>query len=134
MKPPPAPPSRPKTTREALREALLVTRDTGATATARDLATAAAISEKDVVEHLEHLGRSLPRDGLRLEVTPASCLACGFVFADRTRLSTPSACPSCRSERVAVPTFAVKGGAAKPPKRARVRRDDDEAGEGDDAD
>lgn len=138
MKPPKAPPPRPTTTREALREALLVTRETGAAASARDLAAAASISEKDVAEHLEHLARSLPRDGLKLEVNPASCLACGFAFTDRARLTAPSACPSCRSERVAPPTFAVKAGPTKPAKpaaRPRARPEDDEDDDGgDDAD
>lgn len=131
MKPPPAPPPRPTTTRDALREALLVTRATGAAASARDLAAAASISEKDVAEHLEHLARSLPREGLKLEVNPASCLACEFVFTDRARLTAPSACPSCRSERVAPPTFAVKSGPTKAPKRHHARPADDDDG-GDD--
>jgi predicted Zn-ribbon and HTH transcriptional regulator len=126
MKQPPEPPRRAATTREAIREALLVTRDTGATATARELATAASISEMDVVEHLEHLAYSLRREGFRLDVHPAECLACGFVFGERERLTTPSACPKCRSERVSPPTFRVQGASgSKRPKRIRAPREED---------
>lgn len=103
-----------------------MTRDTGATATARELATAASISEKDVVEHLEHLAYSLRREGFRLDVHAAACLACGFVFGERERLTTPSACPKCRSERVSPPTFRVQGASAsKRPRRTRPPREED---------
>ena len=60
-------------------------------------------------EHLEHLERSLRRDGERLIVEPATCLACAFVFKSRQKLSTPGSCPKCRSERVAPPAFRVAG-------------------------
>jgi hypothetical protein len=131
MKQPTTPPSRSITTRDTLRDVLLVTRDTGAKATARDLATAASISEKDVAEHLEHLARSLPREGLRLEMTPASCLVCAFVFGDRTRFTVPSACPSCRSERIAPPAFAVRAAPTRPTKRPREPHAADDDGMGD---
>ena len=60
-------------------------------------------------EHLEHLERSLRRDGERLIVEPATCLACEFVFKSRQKLSTPGSCPKCRSERVAPPAFRIAG-------------------------
>jgi predicted Zn-ribbon and HTH transcriptional regulator len=91
-----------ETIRAALRRALAE-----GPATARELSAAVGIREKDVADHLAHLARSLPRDGLRLVVEPASCLACGFTFADRTRLGRPGACPSCRSTRIDPPVFAL---------------------------
>lgn len=125
-RPPKPPPERSATPREAIREALVATRDAGATATARDLGQACGLPEKDVAEHLEHLDKSLRREGLRLDVTPAECLACGYVFRDRARYTAPSACPECRSERVAPPSFKVGAGgggkAARPPRR----RDEEE--------
>ena len=123
---PPRPPApRSATARTSIRDALLTTRDTGSSATARDLAMAAGISEKDVAEHLEHLARSLPHEALRLEVIAASCLACEYVFRERERLTAPSACPKCRSERVAPPSFRAVPG-PRVAKRERPRGDDDE--------
>jgi predicted Zn-ribbon and HTH transcriptional regulator len=102
----PVPPARGETVREALRVAL---RD--GPATARDLSAAVGLREKDVADHLAHLGRSLARRGERLVVEPAACLACGWVFRERTRLARPGACPSCRSTRIDPPVFRIEGGA-----------------------
>lgn len=124
---PPRPPApRNATARTTLRETLLATRQTGATATARELAAAAGISEKDVAAHLDHLARSLPHEGLRLAVTPARCLACEFTFDDRTKHTPPSACPRCRSERVAPPSFRVESGPRIAPRARPPRTHDDE--------
>lgn len=58
------------------------------------------VSEKLLPDALEKLAQSASRAGGRLRQIPASCLACGFEFTDRTRMSSPSRCPSCRSERI----------------------------------
>ncbi len=102
-KPPRPPPARSATARSAIRAEL----ETGLPCTAKDLASAASCSEKDVAAHLEHLAKTLKAAGERLAIDPAECLACGYVFRDRQRLTTPSACPECRSERVAPPSFRV---------------------------
>ncbi len=126
-RPPKPPPARAVTPRDALREALLTTRDTCATASARELASAAGLTEKDVIHHLEHLAKSLPHEAMKLVIEPATCLACEYVFRDRERLTAPSACPECRSERVAPPSFSLRDGPPKPAKPPRRRdRDDDE--------
>jgi predicted Zn-ribbon and HTH transcriptional regulator len=98
-----APASRASTVREALRQALLA-----GPATARDLSTDVGLREKDVAEHLEHLGRSLLHRGEHLSVEPATCLSCGYVFVHRSRLSRPGACPSCRSTRIDPPVFRIE--------------------------
>lgn len=97
------PSERGETVRETLRKALRE-----GPATARDLSAVAGIREKDVAEHLEHLARSLPHAGERLVVEPATCIACGYAFADRSRLSRPGACPRCRSTRIDPPVFRVE--------------------------
>jgi len=97
----PAP--RGETVREALRRALRE-----GPATARDLSAAAGIREKDVAEHLAHLARSLRHGAERLVVEPAACLACGYRFTDRARLTRPGACPSCRSTRIDPPVFRIE--------------------------
>ena len=121
-RPPKPPPARSATARSAILEALLATREANAAATGRELGAAASISEKDVAAHLEHLARSLPHEALKLAVTPASCLACEYTFQDRGRYTTPGACPKCRSERVAPPSFRVTDG----PRAAKRERPRDE--------
>jgi predicted Zn-ribbon and HTH transcriptional regulator len=102
-RPPPRPAERTSTVRESLATALRE-----APATARELSTAAGVRERDVAEHLEHLARSLEAQGEALHVTPASCIACGYVFRKRDRLARPSACPSCRSTRIDPPVFSIR--------------------------
>jgi predicted Zn-ribbon and HTH transcriptional regulator len=97
------PSERGETVRETLRKALRE-----GPATARDLSAIAGIREKDVAEHLEHLARSLPHEGERLAVEPASCIACGYAFAQRGRLTRPGACPRCRSTRIDPPVFRIE--------------------------
>jgi predicted Zn-ribbon and HTH transcriptional regulator len=69
--------------------------------------------ERDVVQHLEHLARSLRGAGgvKQLEVEPAHCLACDFSFTTRERLGRPSRCPACKSERLEPPLFRLVGAA-----------------------
>lgn len=98
------PGERSETIRETLRKTLRE-----APATARDLSAAAGIREKDVAGHLAHLARSLGQRGERLVVEPATCLACGFAFEARTRLTRPGACPACRSTRIDPPVFRIVG-------------------------
>lgn len=98
------PSERGETVRETLRKAL---RD--APATARDLSALAGVRERDVAGHLAHLERSLAHSGERLAVQPASCIACGYGFRDRTRLTRPGACPRCRSTRIDPPVFRIEG-------------------------
>jgi predicted Zn-ribbon and HTH transcriptional regulator len=42
-----------------------------------------------------------------LRVEPAQCLACEFVFKEHTRLTKPSKCPVCRSQRLDPPRFVI---------------------------
>lgn len=63
-------------------------------------------------EDLRHVERSLRKGGRgpeRLRIEPARCLACGFIFRDRTsrHLHAPGRCPQCRSERIADPRFSI---------------------------
>lgn len=58
-----------------------------------------------VEEEVEHAVRS---SGMKLKIEAAECEACGFVFRSRARLSAPSRCPKCRSERVTSPRFTLR--------------------------
>jgi transcriptional regulator len=72
--------------------------------TAREISERAGISERDVLEHLEHVRIAL-HGGLTME--PAHCMACGFIFRKRERLKGPGRCPVCRSEHIAEPRFGM---------------------------
>jgi pyruvate-ferredoxin/flavodoxin oxidoreductase len=91
--------------REALQERPL---------TARELGKRTGLRDREVEEQLEHLARSLAREGDKLVIKPATCLACEYVFASRERWTTPSRCPKCRSERIAAPSFHLDAGRDTP--------------------
>ncbi|ADK86055.1 transcriptional regulator [Desulfarculus baarsii DSM 2075] len=94
-----------KTIRQAIVEAL-----EGRPHSARQLAEALLLRPAEVEEHLEHIGRSM---GGRLRLTPARCLACGYRFTERKRLSAPGRCPRCRGQKIAGPWFQVDGRASQ---------------------
>jgi transcriptional regulator len=63
------------------------------------------IKEKEVLNHLEHIAKSVhPK---RLIVEAACCKRCGFAFKKRTRLNTPSRCPVCKNESILPPRFKI---------------------------
>jgi predicted Zn-ribbon and HTH transcriptional regulator len=99
---PSEPEARAVTIRSALRAVLLA-----GPLTAREVSARVGIGEKEVAEHLEHLARSLRHSADCLLVEPARCLACGFVFKERTRLRRPSKCPACKSQRLRPSRFQV---------------------------
>lgn len=103
-RPPRVPVERDRTPRQAIRRHLGV-----APHTAADLAARLGLREREVVEHLEHLRRSLHRGPERLVMEPAACERCGYAFPGRRRLSTPSSCPRCRGSRIAPPVFRIEG-------------------------
>ena len=95
------------TLRQQIMEAI-----TGASKSARELAHLLRIPEREVEAHLVHIeksvgGRRGQPDGRRFRLEPASCSDCGFVFRDRTRLTTPSRCPTCRSEQIVPPRYRI---------------------------
>jgi hypothetical protein len=92
-----------ETVRDALREALR-----GRPLTALELSGAVGIPHKQVEGHLEHLQKSAGANGETLVVDPATCLGCGYAFRDRDRLSRPSRCPKCKSERIDPPRFSSR--------------------------
>lgn len=73
----------------------------------RELSQALQQSEKEIYSHLEHVERSVRREGGCFEVIPALCQQCGFVFKDRTRAAPPGRCPQCRSTRIRRPRYRI---------------------------
>ena len=61
----------------------------------------------DVEEDLRHALRSATAAGHQVEVIPARCKDCGFVFGD-DRLTKPGRCPSCKGSRLFEPQIALR--------------------------
>lgn len=101
----PTPEARGQTIRRALEDALREE-----PLSARELSQRVGIEERAVAAHLEHLERSLKSSHQKLEVLPARCVACGFVFRKRERKARPSRCAACKSERVEPPRFFIARG------------------------
>jgi predicted Zn-ribbon and HTH transcriptional regulator len=99
-------PTVPLTIPQRLRQAL-----TGPTPkSSKDLSTELSLSERELGPALEKLQRSLQREGLKLRIEAARCVACSFEFEARSRVAKPSRCPSCRSERIVPPRFWIESG------------------------
>lgn len=99
-------PAVPRTARETIRHAVIdLLRQQ--TVSAKDISALVHIEEKEVYGHLEHIRLSIHTAGWRLEVTPAECKKCGFVFAKRERLTPPGKCPVCRHEAIFEPLFTI---------------------------
>jgi predicted Zn-ribbon and HTH transcriptional regulator len=96
-------PTRSQTVRQDLAQALRA-----GLATARDLSKAVGVSEREVLEHLPHLARSLRARGERLRVEPARCLDCDFEFTRRDKPARPSHCARCRGTRLSLPRFGIE--------------------------
>jgi predicted Zn-ribbon and HTH transcriptional regulator len=75
--------------------------------TIRELSILIGAPQKELLDHLAHLERSLAHTPERLQVDPAYCLACRFEFEQRKRLAKPGRCPECKSTRIALPRFSI---------------------------
>lgn len=75
--------------------------------TLKELSHELSVSEKDLAFALEKLALSLPHQALTLGTEAAACLGCGFEFESRGRLTKPSRCPRCKSERIRPPWFWI---------------------------
>jgi len=79
--------------------------------TAKDISKAAGLKEKEVLEHLPHVAKTVNSSkeamSARFVVQPSVCVSCGFVFKKREKLKTPSKCPVCRSEEITEMRFGI---------------------------
>jgi predicted Zn-ribbon and HTH transcriptional regulator len=74
---------------------------------AREISQAIGIREREAYDHLPHIARSTASQGKMLIVHPARCLACGYVFQHRKRLTRPGRCPRCKRSHLQEPTYRV---------------------------
>ena len=70
--------------------------------TAQDISQAVHIPQKEVYDHLEHIQRYLRGSFM---IKPAQCHACGFTFAKRKSVRSPSRCPLCKNEHIKEPYY-----------------------------
>jgi len=71
----------------------------------REISKLFMIKEREALDHLNHIARSVHPKHLTAE--PASCKHCGFSFKKRTRLNSPGRCPVCKSEHISPPRFKI---------------------------
>jgi len=64
------------------------------------------LTRGDVEQDLEHAIRSARAAGDDVQIEPARCKQCGFVF-ERERLSKPGKCPACRGTRIYEPLVSI---------------------------
>jgi predicted Zn-ribbon and HTH transcriptional regulator len=72
-----------------------------------ELATTFEIRASEVVNHVEHISKSLSNTDQQLLVAPPTCQDCGFDDFDDL-INRPGRCPRCKSEAVSDPTFAIE--------------------------
>ena len=75
----------------------------------RDLSQNLHQTEKTIMDHLEHIRLSLRSHGLTLQIDPAVCRHCGFIFQPRAKLTRPGRCPECRNNEIEPPLYTIKG-------------------------
>lgn len=75
---------------------------------AKDISSQVGIGEKEVIDHLQHIHRSLHSDKVKLSIVPATCRSCGFEFQKRERFSKPGRCPLCHNTYIEEPLFEIR--------------------------
>jgi transcriptional regulator len=70
------------------------------------LAREMGMSRGDMEDDLRHAIRSARAQGHEVEIVPARCKSCDFVFG-ADKLSKPSRCPSCKGTRLFEPMIHV---------------------------
>ena len=60
----------------------------------------------DVEDDLRHALRSARAAGHRIEIVPARCKSCDFIFGD-DKLAKPGRCPACKGTRLFEPLILI---------------------------
>jgi predicted Zn-ribbon and HTH transcriptional regulator len=84
----------------------LLARLAGQPRSVSSLARKLGLKRADVEDDLRHVLRTAEAEGWSVEVMPARCRACGFVFDER-KLSKPGKCPACRGTRLIEPQILL---------------------------
>jgi len=75
---------------------------------ASSLARQLGLRRGDIESQLNHAVRSAIAAGYRVEVAPARCKDCGFLFG-ADRLEKPGRCPACKGSRLFEPQIRLAG-------------------------
>ena len=75
--------------------------------TLQELADYLQVSVKTVVEDLDSVRKTIRHESMKIEVRPAICLKCNYIFSGRNRISDPSKCPECHSELIEPQRFRI---------------------------
>ncbi len=70
------------------------------------LAREMGMSRGDMADDLRHAIRSAHAQGHDIQVVPARCKSCDFVFG-QDKLSKPSRCPACKGTRLFEPMIHI---------------------------
>jgi len=65
------------------------------------------ISEKDVLDHLPHIAKSVRAEKKKFLIKQPVCIECGFDFKKRNRFTRPGRCPHCRGTRIKRPVYEI---------------------------
>jgi predicted Zn-ribbon and HTH transcriptional regulator len=71
------------------------------------LARELGMTRGDVEDDLRHAIRSIRAQRQEVDVIPARCKSCDFVFGD-DKLSKPSRCPACKGTRLFEPMLRLR--------------------------
>jgi len=82
---------------------LLTTEFRSVSSLARELGT----TRGDVEDDLRHALRSARACGHDIEIVPAKCKSCGFVFSE-DKLLKPGRCPACKGSRLFEPMIRIR--------------------------
>jgi predicted Zn-ribbon and HTH transcriptional regulator len=80
----------------------------GAPRSIADIAQLLELEPKDVEDDLRHLLKSVRHRGYHVEITPARCRHCGFVF-HKDKLGKPGKCPRCHETWISPPLVHIEG-------------------------
>jgi transcriptional regulator len=76
---------------------------------ASSIARELGMARGDVEDDLRHALWSARAAGHQVEVIPARCKQCDFVFGEE-KLSKPSRCPACKATRLYEPMIRIRAG------------------------
>ena len=75
---------------------------------ALDLSQLIGIREREIYDHLDHIKKTIISKRGSFVVTPPSCVKCGYIFTQRSRLTKPGRCPQCKGTRLTRPTYKIE--------------------------
>lgn len=75
--------------------------------TLQEMADLTNFAVKTIANDLDSVRKSIKSENKRIEVNPATCMGCNYIFSGRNRISDPSKCPECHSERISPQKFRI---------------------------